>query len=94
MPAHKHAELLLQYAQDAQETETPWDRWEWRISPSNKWENSQGSPAFYSGYEYRRKPETININGFAVPKPMYYAPEIGEKFILSHYQKLIHQVLV
>ena len=28
MPKHKYADFMLQYAQDAQETETPWDRWE------------------------------------------------------------------
>ena len=26
--AHKHAALMALYAQDAQETETPWERWE------------------------------------------------------------------
>ena len=28
MTAHKHADLMLQYAQDAAETDKPWERWE------------------------------------------------------------------
>ena len=27
MTAHKHAELMLQYAQDATETDKPWELW-------------------------------------------------------------------
>ena len=27
---HKHADLMLQYAEDAMETDRPWERWEWR----------------------------------------------------------------
>jgi len=29
MTAHKHADLMLQYAQDAMETDKPWERWEY-----------------------------------------------------------------
>ena len=29
MTAHKHADLMLQYAQDAAKTEEPWERWEY-----------------------------------------------------------------
>ena len=28
--AHKHAALMMQYAQDAMETENPWERWQFK----------------------------------------------------------------
>ena len=31
---HKHAELMMQYAQDAMETDKPWERWESFIKDS------------------------------------------------------------
>ena len=31
---HKHAELMMQYAQDAMETDKPWERWEVFIKDS------------------------------------------------------------
>ena len=34
MTAHKHAALMLQYAQDAAETDKPWKRWEVKIPPN------------------------------------------------------------
>ena len=27
---HKHAELMMQYAQDAMETDKPWERWQYQ----------------------------------------------------------------
>ena len=30
MTAHKHAALMLQYAEDAQTTDKPWELWEMR----------------------------------------------------------------
>ena len=35
MTAHKHANLMLQYAQDAMETDKPWERWE--VKAPNEW---------------------------------------------------------
>jgi hypothetical protein len=70
MSAHKHAALMLQYAQDAAETETPWERWEWRRG--HGWIDMTGSPLWVNEYEYRRKPRTININGLEVPEPMMH----------------------
>lgn len=76
---HKHAELMLQYAQDAMETNEPWARWEYK-APYSEWMPLYSGVSFIEPYEYRRKQKTININGFEVPEPMREKPEIGEKY--------------
>jgi hypothetical protein len=75
MPAHEHADLMLQYAQDAMETETPWERWE--IDASLGWVTCLYPIQFFPEYEYRRKPKVIIINGIGVPLPMRVAPPAG-----------------
>ena len=37
MTAHKHAALMLQYAQDAMETDRPWERWELYSDKKKEW---------------------------------------------------------
>jgi len=79
MKKHKHAELILQYAQDAMETDKPWERWEHRHGNGNgngngnDTENPWFTPTVELGFspsvEYRRKPVYLTINGFYVPKP-------------------------
>lgn len=76
MPKHIHADLMLQYAQDAQESETPWENWE-LLRINGNWVSLQGSPVWNDVYEYRRKPKTIVINGFTVNAPMDKEPEHG-----------------
>ena len=34
---HKHADLMLLYANDAQETDKPWERWEWKPRGVKLW---------------------------------------------------------
>ena len=85
MPKHIHADLMLQYAQDAQESKTPWENWE--INRGGFWiALLQGNPVWCEHYEYRRKPRTIVINGFTVNAPMdkepgddtyYYFPNLN-----------------
>lgn len=55
MPAHKHAELMALYAQDAAETGKPWERWE--CLTSSGWERFGGDFFFSPDVEYRRKPQ-------------------------------------
>lgn len=55
MTAHKHAAAMLQYAQDATETDKPWERWE--SNSRGVWNDCLHSPAWREGYQYRRKPE-------------------------------------
>jgi len=75
---HKHAALMLQYARDAAETETPWERWQYKSIYDADWIDGKVDFAFYQGWEYRRKPRFILINGIEVPEPMREKPEIGD----------------
>ena len=57
MPAHKHAELMALYAQDAAETDKPGLRWEFREA-GGRWFCCIKSPEWRLDHDYRRKPKT------------------------------------
>jgi hypothetical protein len=79
MPSHKHAGLMLQYAQDAQETETPWRYWE--VEVNGEWANCSITTKMFDQFtNYRRKPAVIVINGIEVPEPMRAAPPVGTPY--------------
>ena len=84
MTAHVHAENMALYAQDAQETDTPWERWEFKYQHENDsaWVLLPGNPIWDEHLQYRRKPSTININinGFEVPEPCREAPPLDMPF--------------
>jgi hypothetical protein len=83
MKPHKHAALMLQYAQDAAETDKPWERWQYRLNAAN-WTTFTRTDQFedFGGIEYRRKPSVILINDIEVPEPMREKPEIGTSYWL------------
>lgn len=74
---HPHAELMMQYAQDAMETDKPWELWQYRPNGEIGWCDCERSPIWGESIEYRRKPRTININGYEVPEPLRKEPSIG-----------------
>lgn len=76
MTAHKHAALIMQYAQDALETETPWERWQFRPVGAENWLDSRCGISFSDLCEYRRKPRTITYT-ITIPEPLREAPEVG-----------------
>lgn len=59
MSKHIHAELMMQYAQDAMETGEPWERWEFYGKISESWMSVKAgvSPAWWPDVQYRRKPK-------------------------------------
>jgi hypothetical protein len=69
---------MLQYAQDAMETDKPWKRWE-VASSSNMWGALCSHPSWNEAYEYRRKPRTLTYT-VTIPEPMREAPEVGSIF--------------
>ncbi len=80
MTAHKHAALMLQYAQDALETETPWERWQIRPEGGTEgWHDCSGRLCFSERCEYRRKPRTLTYT-VTIPEPLREAPEVGSIF--------------
>ena len=82
---HKHAELMLQYAQDAMETSEPWELWEYSHSSSNGWRNLDKMPSWRIGNDYRRKPKMLSVtlaNGETVswPEPHYTELKYGDSY--------------
>jgi hypothetical protein len=71
---HVHAELMALYAQDAMETDKPWERWEYKLDVSGEWISFMSCPTWNIVCKYRRKPCTIKVNGFDVPEPMREKP--------------------
>lgn len=80
---HPHAALMAEYAKDAAETSTPWERWEVRTPASEYWVAAVAHPEWNTNHEYRRKPQTITVNGFTVPKPMATAPARRASYYLA-----------
>ena len=74
MTAHKHAHSMAQYAQDALETDKPWERWEWK--GGGGWYPLASAFAFSIHYEYRRKPRALTYT-VTMPEPLRKAPEVG-----------------
>lgn len=66
---HPHAELMAQYAQDALETDTPWERWEVRqvakgCEPSDWRPCMPRDMLFPCDFEYRRKPKAQGVYSY------------------------------
>ena len=81
MAKHKHAALMLQYAQDWAETDEPWKRWE-VTSHRDEWVALCGHPYWKDESEYRRKPRTLTYT-ITIPEPLREAPEVGEVFYVA-----------
>lgn len=80
---HPHAESMLLYAQDALETDKPWERWEVKRADRENWLNMSNHPAWISDYNYRRKPQTILVNGIEVPEPVRKPLKESETYWLA-----------
>lgn len=74
MTAHKHAALMLQYAQDAAETDKPWKRWEFEAEP-DVWCYLSKNPAWFEHRRYRRKPQVIRVGRHEFPRPIAFIPK-------------------
>lgn len=58
---HVHAELMLQYAQDAMEMDKPWERWEFYGKVTGVWVPLTDSPSWAQSVKYRRKPKMLSV---------------------------------
>ena len=79
---HVHAELMALYAQDAMETDKPWERWELF---NDGWYDLVNNPVWYEGTQYRRKPKMISVtlaSGEVVswPEPQRTELEYGDSY--------------
>ena len=77
--AHIHAKLMAQYAEDAAETDKPWERWEF-CHMRGEYQSLHNHPEWVVNNEYRRKPKTIWINGYEVPEPHRVPLKEGEEY--------------
>lgn len=77
-----HAALIDEYCKDWKANSSPWKDWQYQAPhwKGGSWDDCSGHPGFDPDYKYRRKPKTININGFDVPMPISVKPEIGQTF--------------
>jgi hypothetical protein len=62
---HKHAELMKLYAEDAMETDKPWERWEYRGPSDRTWSDTCLHPIWDERWEYRRKPDQLEQDALA-----------------------------
>lgn len=89
--AHKHAENMALYAQDAAKTDKPWERWEVRmaanVQPNAVFERLSSHPEWHTSNEYRRKPQTIKVGKWEFPKPISIIeiPAIGAVLYLTKF---------
>ena len=58
---HKHAELMAAYAADAQNTDKPWELWQFQRPCFDSWNNCDSHPNWVHECNYRRKPNTTPI---------------------------------
>ena len=65
-----HAPLIARYLEDAQETDEPWLRWQYKHPLSDEWMDAISPLPFFPAYEYRHKPKAILINDIEVPEPV------------------------
>lgn len=94
MTKHVHADLMLQYAHDAQETDEPWGRWEWYVPATKSWETMTASPVWNTRTEYRRKPKMLSVtlsNGEIVswPEPIKHITEINDKYFAVNHKGFV-----
>ena len=71
---------MLAYAQDAQESDTPWMLWEYTHPNSNGWRPLKSDPSWHYTVGYRRKAKTIRIGEYDVPEPLQIKPDMREKY--------------
>ena len=79
MAKHIHADLMLQYAQDAQETPEPWERWECNTGGVLGWVDMLHHPVWITETSYRRKPKMLSVtlaNGETVSWPAPHCTEL------------------
>lgn len=89
MTAHKHAASMMQYAQDAAETDRPWERWEYSDTSTlnqhgekirDDWYDCGDNPGWHPNVQYRRKPEIIKVGRHEFPKPITREPNGGTDY--------------
>ncbi|MEQ1969729.1 hypothetical protein ABLA30_22830 [Xenorhabdus nematophila] len=82
MTKHIHADLIMAYAKLAQETDKPWDGFQYRIRGNEEWLDCGVSVRFWFGNEYRLKPRTVKIGEIDVPEPVREPLERDQEYFV------------
>ena len=82
MTAHKHCELMKQYAEDAAETDKPYERWEFKDCVDKEWAPCGDSPRWHAELQYRRKPRTLTYT-ITIPEPLRKPLEQDEHYYVA-----------
>lgn len=69
MTAHKHAQDMARYAQDALQTDRPWELWEIRRNDLDSWAPCNAHPAWAENFSYRRKADVVERYSAVVRMP-------------------------
>ena len=77
MTGHKHAQAMLEYAQDALTSDAPWELWEAAHPNHPGWEPLTTHPGWYDFAEYRRKPKTVVVNEVEISVGISQPPAWG-----------------
>jgi len=79
---HKHAKIIMEWAQMMQLPESEWRDVEFRYGDTWMSVDKGDAPAFNAHKEYRFKPRTIRIGDYDVPEPMPMraSPKIGSRY--------------
>ena len=95
MPAHKHADLIMQYAKKAQISETPWEFFE--ACAGGDWFPKLANRSFGADVEYRLKSTMITVTDargkkWSWPEPLRVMPENGTVvFYPSFYKECTYE---
>ena len=83
--AHPHAENMRLYAEDAAETDEPWERWEHQtwvsLNALSEWKPLSDHPEWHTDYWYRRITQSIKVEGWA---NIYPDGVVGEMHCTEH----------
>ena len=79
---HVHAELMALYAQDAMETDKPWEWWERKTIYDSEWNELVEHPNWMKCNQYRRKPsgKVVVIDGEEFIVPNSFKPNYGDYY--------------
>lgn len=85
--AHIQCAFIEQYAQDWKACPHPWKMWQ-VFSAFEGWQDLEAHPLWLDYVQYRRKPETVSINGVTINAPMRKAPND----VIKAYRMTFHSV--
>jgi hypothetical protein len=78
---------MLAYAQDAQESDTPWVNWEFQNQGLEGWRKCTNHPEWKTYHNYRRAIKTIRIGEYDVPEPLRVKPNIKDTYYFVSFRE-------